>query len=182
MAMVLIRRETLFSHRELMEMSEITTQRATQGESVASTTGIETAEQTRDGAFPQEQSENPSESTSTSFAMEPERFIAVTAHLIPLLNFVLPVLLPLALLMLLEIFFRRNRFLAQHIEQALAFQFFYFMVALAVLSVFLGQVHCLALAPFLALYGIASNVRGARAALRGEAYRYPLTWRLVARE
>lgn len=161
-----------------MDISERETQRGTSVKVGQPGTESETPSRMYDAAAPAKPSVNPSEGEQP--ILEPERFIACLAHLTPFLNFVLPLVLPLALLMLLAVFFRRNRFLAQHIEQALAFQFFYFIVALAVLSIFLGQIHCVALAPFLALYGIASNLRGARAALRGETYRYPLTWRLVA--
>lgn len=151
----------------------------TNDEALARNTDIGLGMRQADDAVHAEQSAVPLVSSGAAHPTQEERFIGMVAHLIPLLNFALPVLLPLALLMLLEVFFRRNRFLARHIEQAMTFQFFYFVIALAVLSVLLGQVHCLALAPFLALYGIVSNLRGARAAWRGESYRYPLTWRLI---
>ncbi len=102
-----------------------------------------------------------------------DRWIASGAHLCSLLNFFVPVLLPALVLLELENQFHTNRFVAGHVEQALAFQFFYFLIALSLASALVGQIYCIPLAPLLILLGLYCNLRGVQAARRGETYAYP---------
>jgi uncharacterized Tic20 family protein len=104
-----------------------------------------------------------------------ERMIASGAHLCSLLNFFLPIVLPTLVLLILENHFRESRFIARHVEQALAFEFFYFAMALSVAAALVGQIYCIPIAPFLILFGLYCNLRAARSAQRGEIFEYPLT-------
>ncbi|MBI1800239.1 MAG: DUF4870 domain-containing protein [Chloroflexi bacterium] len=108
-----------------------------------------------------------------------DRLLATAIHLCALLNFFLPVLGATLAIMGIQRLAPTSAYIQAQGREALAFELFYFTALVSFIAIFMGQLYCLPIAPFLILFGLYCSLSAAVSAWRGQTYRYPFTSRLI---